>query len=228
MKKYNKAFTLAEVLITLGIIGIVAEMTIPTLMNNVNNSVLAGLYKEDYSIIANAVKMMQNDYGTVAAGINSSIGTISNFGAYIKYAQICPNNSRTEGCASYVGANAANLRLLDGEGYWWSTDFDVQGAIMQNGSVFVYNHSNSACKNMTQLNVGVCGRITLDVNGPKQPNVYGRDIFTIYITENGVCAQGSCGDVDAATPALCCRENGQVSIGETCGLRILREGAENY
>lgn len=228
MKKYHKAFTLAEVLITLGIIGVVAAMTIPTLINNSNSKALASQYKEDYSIIANAVKMMQNDYGSVAAGINYSIGTISNLGAYIKYAQICPNNARTEGCAPYVGVNAANLKLLDGEDYWWTSTFDAQGAIMQNGSVIVYNHSNSACQNMSQLNVGVCGSIIVDVNGPKSPNVFGRDIFEIYITENGVCAQGACGDVDAATPALGCRETGQVSVGETCGVRILKEGAENY
>lgn len=37
MKKYLTAFTLAEVLITLGIIGIVAEITIPALINDVKN-----------------------------------------------------------------------------------------------------------------------------------------------------------------------------------------------
>ena len=40
------AFTLAEVLITLGIIGIVAEMTIPTLMNNVQDQAFKAAWKK--------------------------------------------------------------------------------------------------------------------------------------------------------------------------------------
>lgn len=37
MREHKKAFTLAEVLITLGIIGVVAAITIPTLVANTNN-----------------------------------------------------------------------------------------------------------------------------------------------------------------------------------------------
>ena len=36
--KFNAAFTLAEVLITLGIIGVVAAMTIPTLIANTRSN----------------------------------------------------------------------------------------------------------------------------------------------------------------------------------------------
>ena len=50
MKKQN-AFTLAEVLITLGIIGVVAAMTIPTLMQNINaKDVVAKVKKANNNI----------------------------------------------------------------------------------------------------------------------------------------------------------------------------------
>lgn len=42
----KNAFTLAEVLITLGIIGVVAAMTIPTLMNKTNDAELKSAYKK--------------------------------------------------------------------------------------------------------------------------------------------------------------------------------------
>ena len=54
MKKFN-AFTLAEVLITLGIIGVVAAMTMPTLMNSTNGAQYKTAYKKALSVLSQAV-----------------------------------------------------------------------------------------------------------------------------------------------------------------------------
>ena len=55
MIKYeHKAFTLAEVLITLGIIGIVAAMTLPTLINNHNKKVTITRLKHFQSLMSQA------------------------------------------------------------------------------------------------------------------------------------------------------------------------------
>ncbi len=62
MKKKN-AFTLAEVLITLGIIGIVAAMTMPILIQKNNNRVVETRLMKFYSAINQAVKMAEVDYG---------------------------------------------------------------------------------------------------------------------------------------------------------------------
>lgn len=61
---YNRAFTLAEVLITLGIIGIVAAMTLPQLIQNYREKVLLQQAKKMYSVIANALVLYSNDMGT--------------------------------------------------------------------------------------------------------------------------------------------------------------------
>lgn len=61
MKKF--AFTLAEVLITLGIIGVVAAMTMPTLIQKNNNRVVETRLMKFYSAINQAVKMAEVDYG---------------------------------------------------------------------------------------------------------------------------------------------------------------------
>ena len=57
----KKAFTLAEVLITLGVIGIVAAMTIPVLMQNHQKKVLDTKYKKAISVLANGFKLMMAD-----------------------------------------------------------------------------------------------------------------------------------------------------------------------
>ena len=58
MNNFKKAgFTLAETLITIGIIGIVAAMTIPTLMTKLKNDRESAILKEDYSILQLMMKM---------------------------------------------------------------------------------------------------------------------------------------------------------------------------
>ena len=57
------AFTMAEVLITLGIIGIVAAMTMPSLIGKWQKTVHINQMKRTYSIISNAFLMAQQDYG---------------------------------------------------------------------------------------------------------------------------------------------------------------------
>lgn len=63
-KTSKNAFTLAEVLITLGIIGVVAAMTMPTLINNTNGEQYRAGFKKTLSALNQAVKMnvALNDY----------------------------------------------------------------------------------------------------------------------------------------------------------------------
>lgn len=63
MNKGQKGFTLAEVLITLGIIGVVAAMTLPTLVQNYKNHVVETRLAKFYSVMNQAVKMAEVDYG---------------------------------------------------------------------------------------------------------------------------------------------------------------------
>lgn len=62
----NRAFTLAEVLITLGIIGVVAAITLPNLMTAYKARVLRSQFMKSYSLIQQAYKMMEAD------GVSSS------------------------------------------------------------------------------------------------------------------------------------------------------------
>ena len=61
--RFFKGFTLAEVLITLGIIGVVAAMTIPMLINHYNTKELEIRFKEADSILQQALKKTANEAG---------------------------------------------------------------------------------------------------------------------------------------------------------------------
>lgn len=70
----GKAFTLAEVLITLGIIGVVAAMTMPTLMNSTNGAQYKTAYKKALSVLSQAVVMnvALDDYDFSQASVTGS------------------------------------------------------------------------------------------------------------------------------------------------------------
>ena len=59
------AFTLAEVLITLGIIGVVAAITIPTLMANHRKKVVETKLEKIYSVMNQAINLTNAEYGDV-------------------------------------------------------------------------------------------------------------------------------------------------------------------
>lgn len=63
--KTHFGFTLAEVLITLGIIGVVAAITIPTLNQRNFEKQTVSKLRETQSIISQAVRMAEQEYGDV-------------------------------------------------------------------------------------------------------------------------------------------------------------------
>ena len=69
------AFTLAEVLITLGIIGIVAALTLPTIINNTRGKELQSQLLKAYSVLQAAINKMNYDEGQVVNGTNYPAGT---------------------------------------------------------------------------------------------------------------------------------------------------------
>ena len=101
-KEHNRiGFTLAEVLITLGIIGVVAAMTIPNLISTYRKKQIEVQAKVTYSTIQQALRFTAYDdldYSTVADGSNQAmIDWFNTFLApHLKVEQICVNKAR--GC----------------------------------------------------------------------------------------------------------------------------------
>ena len=159
-------FTLAEVLITLGIIGIVSAMTIPTLIKNYQEKITTTKLKKVYAEIIQVVKLSEIDNGAHMSWdfpTNSSISTSLLFieKYYLPY---------------FKGATLHDNRFITNE------QIPVCGGIkLQNGTVL------SFFPTATYL------WLFVDLNGKGWPNKVGRDIFVFEISKNEVT--GGCGEV---------------------------------
>ncbi len=200
------AFTLAEVLITLGIIGIVAAMTLPTLIQKNEERVTVTKVKKFYSIMNQALLMAIKDNGYVDEWNtieNSEDGVVrsSTFASYIvpylKVSKICGED---KGCLGYT----KKVTLLSGTQH--NTNYETNKTyyklILADGSYMWIRRNldnNSICTGTDLGLSNVCGAIFLDVNGKKEPNTIGKDIFVFYvqkariITANQDCNSSSSG-----------------------------------
>lgn len=97
--KKELAFTLAEVLITIGIIGIVAAMTIPTLISKNQKRVIEAKLKEDYSIIQQVIKSNEGDDVDMSMLLKDEDTNSQKqwfetyFAPYMKYSHVCYNEA---------------------------------------------------------------------------------------------------------------------------------------
>ncbi len=156
MRKHA-GFTLAEVLITLGIIGVVAAMTIPTLMSNTGKAEFKTAFKKILSVINQAVTMSVAldyvDFGDAEAGKDAdSIYTIL---------------SKRMHVVKTVGIDDTNYdeaEKMFGEGVK-----DNYTMFFSDGMVLSYSKDAEKCTNTGKLREKECNAI-IDVNGLKNPN----------------------------------------------------------
>lgn len=182
MKRFEKgkflAFTLAEVLITLGIIGIVASITIPTLMNNINEEEFNSGLKKIYSELCQAIQLIQQQNGTVDVGKGSTIADSNmmrdNFSSVMKFTK------------SDVAENIflKSLKLYKGNDAGWSGALATgePAAVLSDGTSLHFA-SYSSCSTITGPLI-VCGQIRVDINGNKAPNMYGKDVYMFWVALN--------------------------------------------
>lgn len=187
----HTGFTLAEVLITLGIIGVVAALTIPALIQNSQKQEYVTKLKKAYSTINQALVQMANDNGCPgdlkctgifsASNDNTAVGAI--FTKYFKVAKDC-GVQHGAGCFS-----ATTNGNYDGTGgTYYQDDTDHYKFITSDGMSISFDSSLTNCGNST-YSTGATGNLTqecafafIDVNGPAGPNRSGRDFFEFWIT----------------------------------------------
>lgn len=240
-------FTLAEVLITIGVIGIVAALTIPTIMSKVDKQTNLVSLKKAYSVMTQALIQLANDSGCAGDLKCAHIfdDTEQNMGdaiaKYFKVLKNCGDYTTTgiTGClsdetaGSYDGAN--RTALLDEVGYRFITVDGISYALWSTGTNCVDNISRSGSNNVPMAEF--CGYAYIDVNGPvKGPNNMGIDVFEFYITNGkgpGLYPAGGSDDDennpwkdDDGNPVGCFDGNPD---GLYCPGRIIEEGWQiNY
>ena len=180
MKKKN-AFTLAEVLITLGIIGVVAAMTLPALIGNYQKKQTATQLKKFYSVMQQAITRAEVDHGPVK-GWDFRIGgnehtemfTDKYIKPYIKIIkEYLPEDFPEDihytclkggNCDHYGQAKENNPKLVFADGTMIIAA-DLVDSLPDPDTGTVHQAMN----------------IIIDLNGFKRPNQYGRDVFAFSI-----------------------------------------------
>lgn len=185
--QWRDAFTLAEVLITLGVIGIVAAMTLPTLIKNYQVKQWETGLKRSYNILTNGFKKVMSDTGCVdliCTGIfvpnatntqntenpefNARMETTAKNAFNVK--KVCKLGTTDDECPSEYTINYLKGTLTS----VLKSDkiFSMQ---LADGTV-VYIE-NWGC--MGKLERRNCAYLLVDLNGYKKPNTYGKDVFAL-------------------------------------------------
>ena len=159
-------FTLAEVLITLGIIGVVAAMTMPTLMNSTQGAQYKAAYKKALSAISQGVTLNVALDG--ASFADSVAGTAGSTATANSVANIL--NARMNVVRAALG-NADAAYTMSGTGAP-TKDATNTALFFNDGVTFTFPNSAAACTNDPD-NSGATKKICkgfIDVNGQKGPN----------------------------------------------------------
>lgn len=184
----HRGFTMAEVLITIGIIGVVAAMTLPALINNAQNKELEEGLKRSYSVLSQALDMYyaQNGErltpGTIGLHelkpvLMKYLNTVQDCGfGSSDVNQACIPNTNSGGYTDRE--NLVQYKTYNGKQNITMAAFDDGQFVLNDGSLILLENNT----------VLVTSRlfISVDLNGfHKRPNMLGHDLFMFQIDEKG-------------------------------------------
>jgi len=244
MKKIRtKAFTLAEVLITLAVIGIVASITIPSIVASHQKRVLETQFAKTYRTLQTAVNLAIAEHGSIESwnwADNFSLSQRKEF--FDKYFLPHLNVARYCFGADSVGSNGC----FPENNYYYALNGVLSdqvlesryypGAILADGSSLVFHNYNNCITNNIR-----CAAFYVDVNGRKKPNMIGMDLFTFeFFPQTNEFLPGgvnrsneyniSTGQHTKSTEEQIIKNcNRETSMGWYCPARIVKDGFKiNY
>ena len=226
-----RAFTMAEVLITLGIIGIVAAMTLPALITRNQNKALEASLKKNYSVILQAFDMYLADKGERLKAEDVNIGCTlmclkKIIMPYFKILRDCGYGAELQkACIPYTGngsmddeRNFKSYRTYSGEIIKKLNLLDDGQFILPDGSIVLIN--NTAAVDTMYISVDVNGYL-------KNPNRWGHDLFTFQLTRDGrILPMGAEGTAYENDALYCSAESADQYNGIGCTYKALTD--KNY
>jgi prepilin-type N-terminal cleavage/methylation domain-containing protein len=200
----KRGFTLAEVLITLAIIGVVAAVTIPVVMRNIQKQELKVQFKKAYSTITQAVAKTYADLGYQAGCYayrdSSDVAHFNNtdcasvfwpqFFKNLKVIKYCSNNSFTKGCIpEYLGRDGIYQDQQTAQEGDPDYDPDYGVNAIKNCPAWSTSRLNAAAAYVLadglifSFSYNCCSAtdpvFAIDINGKKPPNRLGYDVFAL-------------------------------------------------
>lgn len=243
MKK-NTGFSIAEVILTLSLIGIIAILVLPPMINNNNNRNNVILLKKAYVEFNQVLDKLTADRrcsnDLACSGLFATGATATTIGqALVPYFNVVKDCGVTpsQGCmpsivkSGYDGSGSTSDWDNDGRYKFITSDgiaYSITNIAANCASV---NYSTGKTGNLDQT----CGMLRVDVNGPKKgPNFMGRDLFIIYISNGKGAILYPRGGMDDNTykwwndPSSPSCQTGYVT-GANCAGRVIEDGWQmNY
>jgi len=237
--KINKkfAFTLVETLITLAIVGIIAAITVPTLIQRYTEHVTVVNLKKHYNILQegfkNAIAKNGNPEEWRTRGIGwKGDGTYESGGvddfleAYGSGLPVEINcHSRGVECMKgFVrGGKATPAQYLNGTSLDDLYYGESRGRmLLKTGAVCVF-WGHYLCTDRAGAVKNICGYVRVYLDGNNKPAVMGKNTFQFYITREGVVPAGL--DGDTANPPSTCKKD---SMGIGCAAHVIYKGNMDY
>lgn len=225
MNLFNKksqiiAFTLAEVLITLGIIGIVAELTIPTVVSSFKKQETAVEVKKFYTTLAQTFEMSFAKNGPLQIETSSQVFFNESIKPYLKIINEC---NHVSGCwADDVKTlNNGSLQQDQGNIGVGSSGISFQTIDGFNVAMDYYNGGTPYYINTENLSSTQIQALFVDINGDKKPNIVGRDIFAfVLMSENGRWVPAGYGYSQDKINASCSKTGN----GVFCSSKLVSDG----
>ncbi len=183
------AFTLAEVLITLGIIGVVAAMTLPSLIQRQQEKAIVTSLEKFVSTLSQAVNLYKVENGCtdeistcMSYEVNNRDERCENFAPIAEKMNIIASVTRNnKGNANWLPDTAYNYYGEEQEGNYGGVSKKIVSGcayLLKDGTIF------SVDINTTNFD------ILVDVNGKKRPNRIGQDIFPMLVGANARIGDG--------------------------------------
>ena len=217
----RQGFTLAEVLITLGIIGIVAAMTMPALITKYQKQVTISALKKAYSVISQAVKNSEIDNGDMKDWpVGAQITDVNQyfdkyFRPYYKAPKLCMSHTD----CGYKGSSNV-WKLKNGTFYWVVTTDESRLLYSLSDGTVIFNPRNST---NAQGIPDYANYFFVDINGAKKPNVVGNDVF-VFTMSDGKGVRPMCYDKSYEDINFICKSGN--SHANCCAAKIIADGWE--
>ena len=185
----KKGFTLAEILVSMGIIGIVSAMTIPSLVSEHKKQVYCSQLSSTVSNLENAFTSMMATEGTEIFSDtifrSSGLATEDSTTALAKYYKI---NNKSSNVSNIYGTQTPFKNTTD------STLTGISANMLytaKNNTVLAFRTANKEISEETAAENGTVPLssslfVTIDVNGKESPNLYGRDVFMFIVGDDGI------------------------------------------
>ena len=209
------AFTLAEVLITLGIIGVVAALTIPNVIKQYQDRVTVTKLQKAYSVLNQAFRQSENDNGS--SELWQETPEISANEYFEKYWK--PYFKAPELCLTYSDCGYKSWKpyiTLNGDKV--SMSIDPQRIKIKTSDDVFYMFTEVTTNSKGEF--VPFRNVYIDINGAKAPNQFGVDVFAFRrIPGKGILPDGYA----ASYRSIVANCNRQAS-GTYCAARIIADG----